>query len=115
VPKERLELSLPCGKRILRANSENPGSADSQEIAESEHVGERETHAGPPVAHPLGQPEAPAVDPVEAGLIAIMARASEAGEWAVVSELARQLDERRKVRGGVVSLDAERAKRGGKG
>jgi hypothetical protein len=41
-----------------------------------------------------------------------MARAAEAGEWTVVAELARQLDERRKARVGVLDLHAERAKRG---
>ncbi len=81
-------------------------------MAAAEHVDEHEKHVGPPVAHALGQPEATPVDVVEAGLVAIMGRASEAGEWAVVAELARQLDERRKSRMGVVDLDVARAKKG---
>ena len=52
------------------------------------------------------------VDPVEAALADALDRASKAGEWAVVGELAAQLDQRRRDRAGVVDIEtARRAKR----
>ena len=51
-------------------------------------------------------------DPVEAALVDALTRASAAGQWGVVSELAKQLDARRLARAGAVDLRAERAKRG---
>jgi integrase len=91
-----------------REEHEQPNSAAGA------HVDEHEKHEGPPVAHEVGRansdPPQPA-DSVEVGLVAIMGRASAAGEWAVVAELARQLDERRRSRAGVADLDAARFKR----
>jgi len=55
----------------------------------------------------------PTTDPVEAALANAITRASEAGEWTVVTELGRELGERRRARTapGVPSLEAERARR----
>jgi hypothetical protein len=51
-------------------------------------------------------------NPVEAALAEALTRASAAGQWTTVELLARELEARRKARGAVVDLEAERAKRG---
>jgi hypothetical protein len=54
-----------------------------------------------------------AVDAVEAALAAALDRASAAGRYDVVIQLARELEARRTTRlGNVVRLEDERAKRG---
>jgi hypothetical protein len=53
------------------------------------------------------------VDPVEAALATALDRASAAGRYDVVLQLARELEARRTARAGnVVRLEDERAKRG---
>lgn len=42
------------------------------------------------------------------------ALAAQAGQWAIVERLSAELEARRRARAGVVSLEAERAKRDGK-
>jgi hypothetical protein len=62
--------------------------------------------------HCEGEP-GPANDPVEAALARALDRASEAGRFDVVAQLARELEARRLARSGnVVRLDDEREKRG---
>jgi hypothetical protein len=51
-------------------------------------------------------------DPVEAALAEALSKAAAAGAWEVVGQLARELEARRKARGAVVDLEAERARRG---
>lgn len=53
-------------------------------------------------------------DPVEKALSLALERASAAGEWGAVVELARQLEARRQTRTGVVNLSTERQRRGSK-
>lgn len=65
---------------------------------------------------PTERVDAPATtptDPVEGALADALVRASEAGAWEVVAQLARELEARRKAREApeVVSLDAERKRR----
>lgn len=55
-------------------------------------------------------------DPVELALSDALTRASVAGQWEVVSQLARELEARRRAREGatnVVHLDDAKARRGG--
>lgn len=54
-----------------------------------------------------------AADPVEAALVAALEGATKAGEWLTVAQLARELEERRKARSGVVDLAAVRAAKNG--
>lgn len=62
--------------------------------------------------HRVGQPEREA-DPVETALAVALDRASAAGRYDVVIQLARELEARRTARAGnVVRLDDERARRG---
>jgi hypothetical protein len=49
---------------------------------------------------------------IELGLVKLMNRAADAGEWDVVREFAGQLEARRKARIGTVDLGAERSRRG---
>lgn len=58
------------------------------------------------------EPTAAGVDVVETALADALRRASEAGAWEAVAQLARELEARRKARSGVVELDLERARRG---
>lgn len=53
-------------------------------------------------------------DVVEAALAGALERAAAAGQWSTVEVLSRELTARREARAGVVSIQAERAKRGGK-
>jgi hypothetical protein len=55
--------------------------------------------------------EAVEADPVELAIATALERAGAAGQWTAVEVLARELESRRKVRAGVVQLDAERRKR----
>ncbi len=55
-----------------------------------------------------------AADPVEVALGDALTRASLAGQWDVVGQLARELEARRKARWDVVDLKAARERRGGK-
>jgi hypothetical protein len=50
-------------------------------------------------------------DPVEVALADALSRASAAGEWSTVAQLARELEARREASAGVVRLDAARAAR----
>jgi hypothetical protein len=52
------------------------------------------------------------MDPVQAALAEALRRAALAGEWGTVQALTSELRARREAHAGVVSLDAERAKRG---
>jgi hypothetical protein len=54
-----------------------------------------------------------AIDAVEAALAGALANATAAGEWAIVAQLARELEARRLARSGgnVVAIDAK-ARRG---
>jgi hypothetical protein len=63
----------------------------------------------------LGQ-SAAAPDPVEAALSDALKLAAQAGQWTTVEVLSRELSARRLARTApeVPSIDAERAKRGGK-
>jgi hypothetical protein len=54
------------------------------------------------------------VDPVEAALAEALHRASRAEDWATVKALVEELRARRAALAGVVSLEAERTKRGGR-
>lgn len=82
----------------------------SSEFSEGdEHEGVLGEHGGPPVAHALGQ-----ADPVEAALADALQRAALVGAWDAVQVLTSELRARREARAGVTSLDAARAKRGGK-
>jgi len=54
-------------------------------------------------------------DPVEVALAEALTRASAAGAWDAVAQLARELEARRRAAGAVVDLDAERTRRGGSG
>ena len=54
-------------------------------------------------------------DAVSRALLDALERARGAGDWAEVAELAGALEAHRKARAGVVLLDAERVRRGGKG
>ena len=51
-------------------------------------------------------------DPVELGIVKLMSRVADAGEWDVVRELAARLEARRKARTGIVDFGAERSRRG---
>jgi hypothetical protein len=55
------------------------------------------------------------VDPVEAALARALELAAQAGEWAVVAELGRQLEARRRERAApdVADIEDARRKRGG--
>jgi hypothetical protein len=59
-----------------------------------------------------GPPLEAAADRVELGLVRLMNRAADAGEWDLVRELAAQLEARRKAPTGIVDLGAERSRRG---
>jgi 16S rRNA C1402 (ribose-2'-O) methylase RsmI len=54
---------------------------------------------------------APVADAVEIALADALTKAANAGQWETVSQLARELEARRRAREAVVDLDAERAKR----
>jgi hypothetical protein len=58
----------------------------------------------------VGQPP----DPVGAALADAIVKASAAGAWDAVQALTAELRARREARAAVPSLDAERARRGGK-
>jgi len=51
-------------------------------------------------------------DPMELALAHALEGATAAGEWTTVAQLARELEARRTARVGVVSLEAERKRRG---
>ena len=50
-------------------------------------------------------------DAVEAALASALERAAAAGQWATVEALARELEARRRARGGVLDLEAARSRR----
>ena len=52
-----------------------------------------------------------AIDEVEAALSYALRKATDAGEWSLVAQLAAQVAARRQERLGVIDLAAERAKR----
>jgi hypothetical protein len=114
VPKVRLELTLPCGKRILSRESASPDEQPSTISAPADAPGDAEKHEGPPLAHPLGQE----IDPVEAALSDALALAAKAGQWTTVELLSRELSARRLARTApeVTTLEGrrDRAKREGR-
>lgn len=69
----------------------------------------------PPPGHPDPSLESSTTvaDPVEVALAKAVELAAQAGEWATVAELSRELGERRRARmsPAVVSLEATRARR----
>lgn len=72
--------------------------------------------AGPAdsIGVPSATPPAPslgAADAVETALAAALAKATAAGEWTIVAQLARELEARRSARANVVDLRAARARR----
>jgi hypothetical protein len=71
----------------------------------SANRGERPDVLGPPKP-PIGQ-SVGNQDPLEETIVL----AARAGQWAVVERLAAELEARRHARAGVVSIDAERARR----
>jgi hypothetical protein len=79
--------------------------------ARIEHVDEHWERGGPTVAHALGQPP----DLVEAALAEALRRAAEAGAFDAVAALTGELRAQREARARTLSLEAERAKRGGGG
>ena len=71
------------------------------------------------VAHPTGGQGGPTAaqggpdfDPVELALATALEQAAQAQQWQTVEVLSRELTARREARAAVVSLDAERARRG---
>jgi hypothetical protein len=107
--------------RILSLSSDDSDERPSVETADHDHANEHENTPWPTQKEGVGQAsDAPAVapvlavDPVEIALATALERASAAGQWTSVELLARELEARRRARGAVVDLDAERAKRDGK-
>jgi hypothetical protein len=66
-----------------------------------------------PAGHSQGVPEG-ATDAVENALADALEAATAAGQWTLVAQLAPELEARRTARAGVVELDAERKRRGGR-
>jgi hypothetical protein len=91
----------------MRGGDAEDGSSEISAPADTPDDTER--HAGPPLAHPPGQP-----DVVEKALADALRPAAEAGAFDAVAALTAELRARREARAGAVSLEAERAKRGGK-
>jgi hypothetical protein len=117
VPKARIELAT----RGFSGRAEATASDVPTHLAgEGGTSPDAMAHHGPPPAAPLGPVSAhpaDAPDEVEIALGRAIALASEAGEWATVTELGRELAARRHARTApsVPSIEAERAKRTGKG
>jgi hypothetical protein len=82
----------------------------SGDSAASDTASDVAEQPGPPLAHALAHD----VDVVEQALADALTRAAAAGEFDTVAALTAELRARREARSGVVSLDAERAKRDGK-
>jgi hypothetical protein len=103
-PQRDLNPSRDGGDEHGRAISATSGTASSVD-----------EHEGPSRARGMGResgpPLDPTADPVELGLVKLMQRAADVGQWDVVRELAAQLEARRKARTGVVDLVAERSRR----
>ena len=79
-------------------------SDESSGIVTDAHVERTEPKASPVTA----------VDSVEVALARAIEGATAGREWAVVAQLARELEARRLARADVPSLDAERARRSGR-
>ncbi len=68
----------------------------------------------------VAQPEAPVAavsataETIEGALALALVKATEAGRWDVVAQLARELEARRLEGSNVVGLEAGRAKKGGR-
>jgi hypothetical protein len=103
-------------KGIRTRDQSTPDDAEAGNQGSTCTLKSTDEHEGPPKSEGVGQNLAQ-VDSVEKALARALELASEAGEWSVVSELARQLEGRRRARvsPAVADLDAERAKREGKG
>jgi hypothetical protein len=106
------------GLRILSLESGDSDERPSVETADHGHVETHENAPWPTQNEGVGQAsDAPAVapvlavDPVELALATALERASVAGQWTSVELLARELEARRRARGAVVDLDAERSRR----
>ncbi len=96
-------------------------NAKSAAVGADQHVSTEPTAANRPQPRATDEPSAFAacdstapVDVVEAALAEALTRASEAGQWAVVSQLARELDARRKAHAAanIVHIDGHRRTRG---
>jgi len=97
-------------QRIKKASNPRELSGDREKQGAHSAEGRRaETADGASLAD-----ETDPGDPVEIALADAITRASVAGQWTTVEVLARELEGRRKARSGVVSLEAARARRGGK-
>jgi hypothetical protein len=70
-------------------------------------------NANPAIDGQAFAPSNVSTDPIEAALAKALEGATAAGEWSTVAQLARELEERRKARAGVVDLTTERMKRNG--
>jgi hypothetical protein len=67
-------------------------------------------HVGPPQTPQMGH-----ADPIEVALADAIRRAAQAGEWAAVQQLARELEARRLARADVVDLNTARRRQGRRG
>lgn len=133
-------LKVVGAARFERATPRPPGSSESAENSINPAVSRVTSHEierdRTPVGQPWGNASAPwdaalaaalhaaaddaaaplleAQGSTEAALAEALARASAAGQWSIVGELARALESRRRERLGVTDLSVERAKRGGR-
>lgn len=78
----------------------------SVETADQGHAERDESTPWPTQKEGVGQP-----DVVEVALADALTKAATAGQWETVSQLARELEARRRARMAVVDLEAERNRR----
>ena len=101
-------LGTPEGTRTPDRWIRKPGDAPaSSQVADTTDRAVGEDERGQPPPGPSRGHE----DPVEAALANALERASKAGEWAVVAQLARELESRRLASRGGTVIDLERKKR----
>lgn len=106
----RVDSSVRLEQRIFKTDSTDPDEQPSVKTDPSCTVERTEEHGGPPETTGVGQG-----DPVEEALAEGLRRAAAAGAWEAVQALTAELRARREARVGVVSLEAERARRVGGG
>jgi integrase len=94
--------SLRCQRR--QANRPQGGEIIDSESPETPHREASKSESDPKNLTP--------VDAVEAALSEALREATRAGQWAVVGQVAKELEARRLARSAVVDLAAERSKRG---
>ncbi len=87
-----------------------PGVAGSNPVGHPIEKAEESAATTDSHAPDFGQPVANR-DPVESALAEAIGKATEAGEWLVVAQLARELEARRLARAQVPELLVERARR----